>query len=43
MPRVEAVIPLVRAPDDPGLDREAEAAAAQSRPEGWARLRALFR
>jgi HemY protein len=43
-PRVEPVIPLVRAPDDPGPEFEAEAAAvAPERLEGWRRLRELFR
>jgi HemY protein len=42
--RVQPVIPLVRAPDDPGPEREGEpdaAAAAASRPEGW--WRGLFK
>jgi HemY protein len=44
VPRVESVIPLVRAPDDPGTERELEPdtpAAPAAQPEGW--WRQLFR
>jgi HemY protein len=44
-PRVDAVIPLVHSPDDPGPDGEIaeEAAPASPTSEGWWRRRGLFR
>jgi HemY protein len=44
-PRVAGVIPLVHSPDDPGPDAElvAEPAPEPPTPDGWSRLRGLFR
>jgi HemY protein len=45
-PRAEAVIPLIQVPDDPGpvTEPEAEAEFADApRPDGWQRIRQLFR
>ena len=45
-PRVDGVIPLVHSPDDPGPDAELVAEPAPeppTPPDGWSRLRGLFR
>jgi HemY protein len=45
-PRVDGVIPLVHSPDDPGPDAELVADPAPeppTPPDGWSRLRGLFR
>jgi HemY protein len=45
-PRVDGVIPLVHSPDDPGPDAELVADPAPeppTTPDGWSRLRGLFR
>jgi HemY protein len=45
-PRVAGVIPLVHSPDDPGPDAELVAEPAPeppTTPDGWSRLRGLFR
>jgi HemY protein len=45
-PRVDGVIPLVHSPDDPGPDAELVAEPAPeppTTPDGWSRLRGLFR
>jgi HemY protein len=37
-PRVEAIIPLVRVPDDPGPETEAEPEATSSGSVGWGKF-----